>query len=869
MSAQTMSTVLFIIRATQIYLGLIQSVDSVDITSGLIAHFDFNHPTQYGLDLSANGNNAQNHGATPTVDRFNECCAMHFDRTSYLEVSSPNNFPALMDGERTMTAWFRMDVGGMVVSVGSNHLYSPYNEQWSFKPNNNVLFAGGNANDLAFSNGSTYSTTTWYHVTVTKQGDKAHLYVNSTYVGSTASHVYATGLSNTQNILVGGWNDNKGDFGGDIDEVRIYNRTLSQLEINAVYASHTKSPTTAPSGAPTSPPSLAPTNAPTQPPSIAPSLAPTQPPSLAPTKAPTKSPSATTMPPTTTPTFAPSLAPTKAPTSVPTTAPTASLTIDPTADPTAPPSSDPTADPTTDPSSSPTSAPIFSLTSLTIAPTADPTAPPSPDPTTDPTRSPLAIGGTGDPTTYPTMTTYLPTPDTSDPTALPTLDSSSSPSSPGQTLDPTKIPTWIPTAYPTHFPSPDPTTDPTPNPTIEPTSTPSFAPTWIPTADPTHFPSPDPTTNPSPDPTTDPTPNPTIEPTSTPSFAPTWIPTADPTHFPSPDPTTNPSPDPTTDPTPNPTIVPTTRSPTVFGQTRNPTNFPTISPTKQPTVTTTAKPTDTPTRRPTSAPIIPTPHPTRLPLISGQTHAPTTSPSAKPTMSPTQSPTVAPTLSPSQGPTSSPVVPIDCIDEAIELNELSVSLYVQIIAARREMKLVLTAPQNRWFGIGFGAVHMNRTRAITVASDGSVIVVTPRGLGYHSAGDIMPNALDGVQAVVFGERRSITVETSWTMDGLFDFSDFFDGKECELSIIYAVGRSENDLQLTGHGANRGSVVVRSCMCSPSPTANPIIAPSAAPSTIPTTVTGSPTLEALESGANSAQCSFLSFFVMICFVMFSV
>eukprot|EP01083_Nonionella_stella_P036891 100634_1 len=390
MSAQTMSTVLFIIRATQIYLGLIQSVDSVDITSGLIAHFDFNHPTQYGLDLSANGNNAQNHGATPTVDRFNECCAMHFDRTSYLEVSSPNNFPALMDGERTMTAWFRMDVGGMVVSVGSNHLYSPYNEQWSFKPNNNVLFAGGNANDLAFSNGSTYSTTTWYHVTVTKQGDKAHLYVNSTYVGSTASHVYATGLSNTQNILVGGWNDNKGDFGGDIDEVRIYNRTLSQLEINAVYASHTKSPTTAPSGAPTSPPSLAPTNAPTQPPSLAPSLAPTQPPSLAPslaptqppslapsfapslaptqppslapsaptqppslapTKAPTKSPSATTMPPTTTPTFAPSLAPTKAPTSVPTTAPTASLTIDPTADPTAPPSSDPTADPTTDPSS--------------------------------------------------------------------------------------------------------------------------------------------------------------------------------------------------------------------------------------------------------------------------------------------------------------------------------------------------------------------------------------------------------------------------------------------------------------------------------------------------------------------------------------
>eukprot|EP01083_Nonionella_stella_P180912 646545_1 len=415
MSAQTMSTVLFIIRATQIYLGLIQSVDSVDITSGLIAHFDFNHPTQYGLDLSANGNNAQNHGATPTVDRFNECCAMHFDRTSYLEVSSPNNFPALMDGERTMTAWFRMDVGGMVVSVGSNHLYSPYNEQWSFKPNNNVLFAGGNANDLAFSNGSTYSTTTWYHVTVTKQGDKAHLYVNSTYVGSTASHVYATGLSNTQNILVGGWNDNKGDFGGDIDEVRIYNRTLSQLEINAVYASHTKSPTTAPSGAPTSPPSLAPTNAPTQPPSLAPSLAPTQPPSLAPSLAPTQPPSlapslAPTQPPSLAPSFAPSLAPTQPPsvttmppTTTPTFAPTKSPSVTtmlpsfaptfaPTKSPSAttmPPTTTPTFAPSLAPTKAPTSVPTTAPTaSLTIDPTADPTAPPSSDPTADPTTDP-------------------------------------------------------------------------------------------------------------------------------------------------------------------------------------------------------------------------------------------------------------------------------------------------------------------------------------------------------------------------------------------------------------------------------------------------------------------------------------------------
>eukprot|EP01083_Nonionella_stella_P305904 1068958_1 len=75
---------------------------------------------------------------------------------------------------------------------------------------------------------------------VTKQGNNAHLYINSIYIGSTPSHTYQTGLSNTQNILIGVWNDHNRYFTGDIDDVRIYDRALNQREIDAlfVYGEH-------------------------------------------------------------------------------------------------------------------------------------------------------------------------------------------------------------------------------------------------------------------------------------------------------------------------------------------------------------------------------------------------------------------------------------------------------------------------------------------------------------------------------------------------------------------------------------------------------------------------------------------------------
>eukprot|EP01083_Nonionella_stella_P153825 494715_1 len=165
-----------------------------------------------------------------------------------------------------MTAWFRTEPGsGIIVAIGSKHQATPYNEQFAFN-NNNILYGGGSANDFQFPNTAGYSSTEWYHMAVTKHDNNAHLYINSVYISSTPSHTYATGLSNTQNILIGVWDDWNRYFMGDIDEVRVYDRALNQSEIEAVFtydAPITDEPTMDPTTDPTTDPSSHPTQTPT------------------------------------------------------------------------------------------------------------------------------------------------------------------------------------------------------------------------------------------------------------------------------------------------------------------------------------------------------------------------------------------------------------------------------------------------------------------------------------------------------------------------------------------------------------------------------------------------------------------------------
>eukprot|EP01083_Nonionella_stella_P094417 264865_1 len=268
---------------------------------------------------------------------------------------------------------------------------------------------------------------------------------------------------------------------------------------------------------------------------------------------------------------------------------------------------------------------------------------------------------------------------------------------------------------------------------------------------------------------------------------------------------------------------------------------PSTPPTKYPTKFPSQDPSESPSKYPTESPV------TAQPSESPITHAPTKPPSKTPTTSPSDSPSNKPTDGPTQKPSKSPTVSQptdaptktsweDCIDETIQLDAGSIQLFINSDTANKAMQIQLSAPNDVWFGIGFGGNTMNRTTlALTVSMVNGMMRLSPRRLHDHAKGVKLSDALDSIDTTEVGDIRAVTLVKPWAMDGLFDFSDFLSGEQCELPIIWAVGSDKN---FAGHGPNyRGSVTLRSCAC---PTSDPTSDPTSAPTKMPTTVpTGSP------------------------------
>lgn len=89
-------------------------------------------------------------------------------------------------------------------------------------------------NSVNLPSASTYNINTWYYVTGVRQGNKVSLYINGTLQGTKQT----TGIANVNNIgnlMIGDSKCSNADFSGKFDEVKIWNRALTPLEIIKEY----------------------------------------------------------------------------------------------------------------------------------------------------------------------------------------------------------------------------------------------------------------------------------------------------------------------------------------------------------------------------------------------------------------------------------------------------------------------------------------------------------------------------------------------------------------------------------------------------------------------------------------------------------
>ena len=210
-------------------------------TAGLLSHYPFSG--------SANDNVGTNHGvvlgATLTTDRFgNPNSAYYFNGVNnYIKISNTSN---LNNTDFTYNWWVQgysyADFSASnILEIGSQEFTGGrYGQIFSINRNYNgttgwrVTSGNTNATTIGFQNGVLPETNKWYNVTVTRNDSIVRLYVDCQLVESAVTNDLTPYYSNPLNIFIGSRAQLDLDqyFHGKIDDIRIYNRALSQAEIN-------------------------------------------------------------------------------------------------------------------------------------------------------------------------------------------------------------------------------------------------------------------------------------------------------------------------------------------------------------------------------------------------------------------------------------------------------------------------------------------------------------------------------------------------------------------------------------------------------------------------------------------------------------
>jgi len=165
--------------------------------------------------------------------------ALNFDGTGdYVSVPFTGNLN--VTDEMTISAWIKPNLNQS--TGGSNQIiqrlnwneYTGFFLREGYNQSHYLQFFVGNGTQWTNAPGSTLTADNWYYVTGTvKANDKIRLYVNGTQIGSGTNYVGIINQSMITDTIRIGYEGSTKCFNGTIDEVRIWNRTLTEAEINA------------------------------------------------------------------------------------------------------------------------------------------------------------------------------------------------------------------------------------------------------------------------------------------------------------------------------------------------------------------------------------------------------------------------------------------------------------------------------------------------------------------------------------------------------------------------------------------------------------------------------------------------------------
>lgn len=209
------------------------------------------HFTGNANDSSGNGNNGTVNGATLTTDKnavSNQ--AYNFDGTNdsiSISDSSELNFGT---GDFSISCWFNTtrttaQTNGSMALIFKHNTSSPYQGYYFWvgsagDSNQGKLYFrirdGTGSSDSGYTP-LAYNDGNWHHAVAVRTGNVLKIYVDGTEVISTS--VTSRNVDNTGTLRLGQNNILGNDmFDGNMDEVRIYSRALTDYEIMQLYTGY-------------------------------------------------------------------------------------------------------------------------------------------------------------------------------------------------------------------------------------------------------------------------------------------------------------------------------------------------------------------------------------------------------------------------------------------------------------------------------------------------------------------------------------------------------------------------------------------------------------------------------------------------------
>jgi hypothetical protein len=212
------------------------TADDISLTDGLVVYWSFDDGT--AIDNSGNGNNGTIHEATP-IARLSGGQALYFDGNDYIIKNQASNLPQ-GNSAKSINVWFKRNNTNGCYIVAMDDGSDIYGKTFAICFSRGSWVVVGWADNLITYDWYTsvtdpYNDDKWHMITVTYNGTTTKLYIDGLCKDSSSSHTYA---SNLNTIWVGKAPSGSGPyFSGSIDQVRIYNRALSDSEILSLYQS--------------------------------------------------------------------------------------------------------------------------------------------------------------------------------------------------------------------------------------------------------------------------------------------------------------------------------------------------------------------------------------------------------------------------------------------------------------------------------------------------------------------------------------------------------------------------------------------------------------------------------------------------------